>query len=49
MFSCSIGVFDNKGWQTFAPPYVWSPVPDHRTDLVLVLDDVEKNYAMPEF
>jgi len=42
-----IGDFDNKGWQTFAPPYVWSPVPDHRTDLVLVLDDVDKNYAAP--
>ncbi|MBI5917608.1 MAG: glycoside hydrolase family 140 protein [Bacteroidetes bacterium] len=42
-----IGVFDNKGWQTFAPPYVWSPVPDHRTDLVLVLDDEGKNYPVP--
>lgn len=42
-----IGVFDNKGWQTFAPPYVWSPVPDHRTDLVLILDDVDKKYIVP--
>lgn len=41
------GIFDNKGWQTFAPPYVWSPVPDHRTDLVLILDDVGRGYVPP--
>ncbi len=43
----NIGIFDNKGWQTFAPPYVWSPVPDHRTDLVLILDDTDKKYMVP--
>ncbi|TAE47958.1 MAG: DUF4038 domain-containing protein [Bacteroidetes bacterium] len=45
--STVLGIFDNKGWQTFAPPYVWSPVPDHRTDLVLILDDIEKKYVLP--
>lgn len=40
----TIGEFGNKGWQTFAPPYVWSPVPDHRTDIVLILEDAERQF-----
>lgn len=45
-----IGLLDNSGRHTFTPPLPESsPVPAHREDWVLVLDDAGKNYRMPAF